>query len=157
MRFFLLLICVLSNRLFAQSTDSISWKSQKITLNQASGDVVLMSLVPLFTENWHQLPQPQFWKDIMFLSPDSCLINIASTRKILLRMSLEEWHAQTEFQKDLFKDSLRKSYGLSENEKINVTTGKSDFYKFNEVYPSLSQGVLAFEKNGVDPWYAQAI
>ena len=34
---------------------------------------------------------------------------------------------------------------------------KSEFYLFKQVYPSLAPGVSAFEKNNVDPWYAQAI
>jgi hypothetical protein len=38
-----------------------------------------------------------------------------------------------------------------------VTTGKSDFYRFHEVFPSLGQGIKVFEDNQVDPWFAQAI
>jgi hypothetical protein len=72
-------------------------------------------------------------------------------------MSVRDWSKQTELQKGIFKDSLRKEFSLASDAQINVTTGKNDFYKFKEVYPSLSKGVEAFEKNGVDPWYAQAI
>jgi hypothetical protein len=52
---------------------------------------------------------------------------------------------------------LRAQYGLDPSARIYVTSGKNDFYKFNEVYPQLSKGVAAFERYGVDPWYAQAI
>jgi len=117
----------------------------------------LVSLDNLFQENWHVLPQPIFWKDIMFLSPDSCLINIAKNRKVLLRMSVQEWNKQTEDAKLLFKDSLRKQYGLELTDKINVTTGKNDFYKFDLVYPTIPKGVAVFRENNVDPWYAQVI
>jgi hypothetical protein len=52
---------------------------------------------------------------------------------------------------------LRAQHGLDPSARIYVTSGKNDFYKFNEVYPQLSKGVAAFERFGVDPWYAQAI
>ena len=43
------------------------------------------------------------------------------------------------------------------NVSLTKEKGKKDFYKFDLVYPSLSEGILEFEKNKVDPWYAQAI
>jgi hypothetical protein len=63
----------------------------------------------------------------------------------------------TESQKSIYKDSLRVAHQLPSGTQLYVTSGKSDFYKFNEVYSSLSEGVAAFESHGVDPWYAQAI
>ncbi len=111
----------------------------------------------LFGENWHSLPQPVFWKQIMLLSPDSCLINVAATRTILEKQSIDDWNRQTEAQKQKYKDSLRLANNLASGEVIFVTTGKSDFYRFNDVYPSISKGITEFEKHGVDPWYAQAI
>lgn len=117
----------------------------------------IMHAESIFEDRWDVLPQPQFWKQIMRLSPDSCLINVAADRTILMKMSIRQWSKQTEAQKDKFKDSLRTAHNLTAGEPIFVTTGKNDFYKFKEVYPSLSQGVEAFEKYGVDPWYAQAI
>jgi hypothetical protein len=111
----------------------------------------------IFQDRWDILPQPQFWKQIMLLSPDSCLVNVASNRVVLKKMSIKEWNSQTEDQKNLLKSKLKSEFGIAQTEKIFVTTGKNDFYKFKEVYPSLSKGVSAFEKFGVDPWYAQAI
>ena len=111
----------------------------------------------LYTQEWDKLPQPLFWKKIMHLTPDSVLINVASNRTILSKMSYKDWHKQTESQKLHTKDSLRIAYGLNPSTTLNVTTGKSDFYRFHDVYSSLSQGVKAFEKVDVDPWYAQSI
>ena len=93
----------------------------------------------------------------MLLSPDSCLINIAETRIVLEKKSFKEWKSQTENQKNKYKYSLRIVNNLPPWEQLNVTSGKNDFYRFNDVYPSISKGVLAFESYGVDPWYAQAI
>jgi hypothetical protein len=130
---------------------------EKVEVLSSAGLHAIMNADPIFYDRWDELPQPEFWKKIMLLSPDSCLINVAANRQVLVKMSFRDWSAQTEFQKDAFKDSLRRLYSLPAEEKINVTFGKNDFYKFNAVYPSLSKGVAAFEKNGVDPWYAQAI
>ena len=140
---------------FSQSQKS--WDDQKIEVHNNQTVSTIMHAESLFEDRWDVLPQPQFWKQIMVLSPDSCLINIAASRVVLKKMSVRDWSKQTELQKGIFKDSLRKEFSLASDAQINVTTGKNDFYKFKEVYPSLSKGVEAFERFGVDPWYAQAI
>lgn len=134
-----------------------SWDHEKIEVYENQNISTVMHAESIFKDRWDMLPQPQFWKQIMQLSPDSCLINVAASRVILKKMSIKTWSKQSEAQKEIFKDSLRTANGLAADERIFVTTGKNDFYKFIEVYPSLSKGVEAFEKNGVDPWYAQAI
>src|SRR3954470_8759784 len=48
----------------------------------------------LHSEHWDTLAQPQFWMDILSLSPDSCIINIASCRKPLQKICLDEWNCQ---------------------------------------------------------------
>ena len=140
---------------FSQSQKS--WDDQKIEVHNNQTVSTIMHAESLFEDRWDVLPQPQFWKQIMVLSPDSCLINVAASRVVLRKMSVKDWSKQTELQKGIFKDSLRKEFSLATDAQINVTTGKNDFYKFKEVYPSLSKGVEAFERFGVDPWYAQAI
>jgi hypothetical protein len=134
-----------------------SWNEEKIEVRTFESVSTILHSEPIFEERWDILPQPQFWMQIMRLSPDSCLINVAATRQVMIKMSLKDWNRQTEAQKVVFRDSLRNHFGLLPTERINVTTGKNNFYKFKEVYPTLTKGVEAFEKNGVDPWYAQAI
>jgi hypothetical protein len=136
---------------------SASWDHEKIEVYNDETVSTIMHAESLFEDRWDVLPQPQFWKQIMRLSPDSCLINVAADRTILMKMSIKEWSKQTETQKSNFKDSLRIAHSLTAGEPIFVTTGKNDFYKFREVYPELTKGVEAFERYGVDPWYAQAI
>jgi hypothetical protein len=143
--------------LFGMSQPLDNWEADKIKVTQASGAQTIMHAEALFEDRWDQLPQPQFWKKIMLLSPDSCLINVASNRQVLDKMSIRDWNAQTEAQKDITRQALRTANGLPSDTRIYVTTGKNDFYRFNEVYPSLDQGVAAFERYGVDPWYAQSI
>ena len=147
--------CSISLFVGAQPLDN--WEADKIKVTQASGVQTIMHAEALFEDRWDQLPQAQFWKKIMLLSPDSCLINVAANRQVLDQMAIRDWNAQTEAQKDITRQALREANGLPSDTRIFVTTGKNDFYKFNEVYPSLSKGVAAFERYGVDPWYAQAI
>ena len=117
----------------------------------------VVGLTSIYEGEWDCLPQPLFWKEIMLLSPDSCLINIAEDRTVLERKLFDDWMDQTPDEKHEYKDSLRKAYKLAENTQINVTTGKKDFYRFDDVYPSLLKGRQAFISHGVDPWFAQAI
>lgn len=111
----------------------------------------------LAEERWDVLAQPNFWKQVMTLSEDSCLINIAATRTILGRDSFIKWKAQTEEEKILYKDSVRNHFGLDSSETIYVTSGKSHFYQFQKVVPSISKAIPIFKSYDTDPWYAQAI
>jgi hypothetical protein len=116
-----------------------------------------VSTCHLFEEKWDGLPQPVFWQQVMALSPDSFIVNVAANRQIITRVSVKDWEAQTQLQKDAYKDSLRKAYNLSADAGIFVTAGKNHFYKFDLVIPQISRGVEVFAGNFVDPWYAQAI
>jgi len=118
---------------------------------------VFVSLSNISDEKWDTLAQPLFWKQVMNLPPDSCIINIAATRTILGKDSFVAWKKQTEAEKTLYKDSVRKHYKLASNTKIYVTSGKNHFYQVEKVMPSISKAIGVFEHYDTDPWYAQAI
>ncbi len=111
----------------------------------------------LNVERWDTLAQPKFWREVMDLPSDSCIINIAATRQILGRDSFVAWKKQTEPEKGAYKDSVRKMYNLADTVKIYVTSGKNHFYNVEKVMPSISRAVDIFQQYGTDPWYAQAI
>ncbi|MEN8928637.1 MAG: hypothetical protein ABF242_05680 [Flavobacteriales bacterium] len=111
----------------------------------------------LFDEGWDLLPQPNFWRKVMKLSPDSCIINVAATRQILYYESFIDWKSQTEEEKDSVRNQIRMDYGLDTAELLYVTSGKNHFYDFKKVMPTLSKGIEVFEEQGVNPWYAQSI
>ncbi len=140
---------------FAQA--QVNYDHEKIEVKKGDEANLLMGAEAIFVDRWDELAQPQFWKKIMLLAPDTFLINVASSREVLEVIAIRDWNRQSELQKDMHRDSLRKTYNISADERIFVTSGKKDFYKFDVVYPSISLGVDAFERNGVDPWYAQAI
>ena len=111
----------------------------------------------LFKDKWHILPQPLFWREVMKLSPDSCVLNVARTRQILRKESLENWDKLTDEEKEFAREKLREVYQLDSAERIFMTTGKSNFYQFELVYPSIKRAIKIFKENHTDPWYAQAI
>ncbi|WP_417265996.1 transglycosylase SLT domain-containing protein [Brumimicrobium sp.] len=116
-----------------------------------------VSNIQLFEQEWDHLAHPVFWKTIMTLSPDSCVINIGATREIVEVTSLDQWDLRTDEEKDAYRDSIRVSRGLDSEAKVYMTTGKKDFYAFDHVLPTISRGVEVFKEQNVDPWYAQAI
>ena len=153
MRFLLLSFFLSSSIIFAQPTDKITPESGYI--HSTVEDVICGNT--LKNEGWTNLAQPLFWQEIMSLSPDSCLVNIAASRVIVAKMKMSDWKAQTDQEKTAFRENVRTAHNLPSDARIFVTTGKNDFYQFEKVLPSLQKGIEEFEKNGVDPWFAQAI
>ena len=151
---FLFFICLSFNGVF-----SFGQQSQLLDIcsDRDSSSYTIVDVDNLFSERWDTLAQPLFWKTIMKLGPDTCIINIASSREILCYENTEDWTSQTADQKLIYKDSLRLLHCLDSELKIYVTSGKRDFYLVSKTMPSISKAVNIFEANNVDPWYAQAI
>lgn len=123
-------------------------------------DTTFMTFVKtpeLFEDQWDTLAQPNFWKFVMSMPPDSTILNIARTREILEIKPYSEWDAQTDEEKEAYRNTLRKKFNLDSTERIYSTTGKNDFYHFEKVFPSISRGIELFTEYDTDPWYAQAI
>ena len=134
-----------------------NWEKEKLEVKYGEDQHLVMSAEQIIQEGWDELAQPKFWKQIMALSPDSCIVNIAKNRVVIATMSNNDWNSQTKTEKSNYRDSVRSAHGLNSDDSIFVTTGKNDFYKFDIVYPTIKRGIAAFEENNVDPWYAQAI
>lgn len=111
----------------------------------------------LYTQRWDTLPQPLFWKQVINLTPDTCLINIAGIRKPLHTIPACDWHCQTEPEKKQFKEFTCQVYDLPLETNLYVTAGKKDFYEFKKVLNCIDKSVEIFIDNGTDPWYAQSI
>ncbi len=139
----------------AQPLDS--WDEQKVIVHRDNVVSEIMHMDAIFNERWDALPQMNYWKVVMQLSPDSCVVSQGTDKKIRKIMSSKDWKSFTDEQKEKAKEALKMELNVPSNEIISVVVGKSNFYLFEAVYSSLSKGVAAFEKNKVDPWYAQAI
>ncbi len=134
-----------------------SWDSEKIVVHDYNTVSQVMSANKIFEKRWDILPQAQFWKKIMCLSPDTCIVNIAKNRHVLESISSDQWIYLSKEEKRKFRDSIRGKYDLSQDDLVYVTSGKNHFYKFKDVYPSISKGIRVFDSLSVDPWYAQSI
>ena len=155
---FLLVSVVISLSFFRLSAQlSSPWELEMLAFTKGESESVIMGPSPIESKNWHTLSQPLFWKEVMLLSPDSILINVASNRQIIAKMSGKRWNRMTDDSKSVFRDSVRTANELPDTERIMVTTGKNHFYRFDLVFESIPKGVAAFEAYGVDPWYAQSI
>jgi hypothetical protein len=133
------------------------WQEDLIEVSLNNEYHVILGPKSIYEAQWNNISQPLFWKEIMALSPDSVIINVASTRQNLGTYHYKTWISKSEASKSVFKDSLKTANNLPKETRINVTTGKNDFYRFDLVFESLPKGVACFEEFGVDPWYAQSI
>lgn len=126
--------------------------------NSKSNSIMSKSSVSyMYNQGIDQLPHVVFWRKIMNLHQDSCIINIHAERKILTTMHYPTWYAYQGEQKAKILDSFRRMHNLIDSPRIVGTPGKSFFYLFEKVAPKVPLGMQEFEKNNVDPWYAKAI
>ena len=111
----------------------------------------------LYAQGWDTLGQTKFWREVINLSSDTCIINVASCRQPLQKVCRGGWMQLTEDEKKFIKDSLSCINKLDANSTLFVTSGKEEFYELKKVLPEISKAIRVFEKAGVDPWYAQTI
>lgn len=111
----------------------------------------------LFDDEWYNLEHPSFWRKVMRYSEETLIINHFQNRTIYGYTTQSYWDQFSDDEKEAKRDSIRKEYGLDKEERIFVTTGKSDFYQFDKVMPGISRGIEIFIEEKTDPWYAQAI
>lgn len=160
------LLCFASGCAFAEGSNPEIKPFEEVTTeidflrSHSLNDSLSISYVDygqLFEEGWYDLQKPLFWKSIMRLSADSCVINLGDSREVIEYFSVRDWNRKSNVQKDNYRDSVRLSRGLDSSTPIYMTTGKSDFYTFDNILLDISQGTQIFKEQGVDPWYAQAI
>lgn len=104
-----------------------------------------------------QLPQVIFWRKIMNLHKDSCIVNVHNNRTIFATYHASTWYAIEDNKKGEILDSFKRMNNIVDSPRIVGTMGKSFFYTFEKVAPKIPQGISEFENNGVDGWYAKAI
>ncbi|MBL0259247.1 MAG: hypothetical protein IPQ03_17605 [Bacteroidetes bacterium] len=111
----------------------------------------------LYKEGWDTLAQARFWRNVISMTSDSCIINVASCRKPVEVVSRQIWMNQTESQKNFFKDSVCTVNCLDSATNLYVTAGKGEFYEVKKTLEDISKAITVFEEQDCDPWYAQAI
>ncbi len=152
---FVLFFC--SGRSFAQPVGSSQVMSKVVI---SATDTLRLSFVSdssLYTEGWDTLAQAKFWRDVICMSSDTCIINVASCRKPLDKVSRTLWMNQSELEKKIYKDSICSLNCFDEGTNLFVTSGKAEFYELKKVLPDISKAIRVFQQNNCDPFYAQAI
>lgn len=123
----------------------------------ASSSTSAVSAAEIHELGLSNIPQVLFWRKIMNLHKDSCLVNVHSSRTILATYHAPTWHGYGPEAKGKILDSFKRLNGITDSPRIVGTMGKSFFYDFEKVAPKIPLGVQEFENNGVDGWYAKAI
>jgi hypothetical protein len=136
--------------------DSILVK-KVVATNDDTSKMAFVDVHKLKNERWDQLAQPAFWKKIICLSPDSCIVNIAETRTPLEQVPYTDWKTIVEPELSREKAKVRDRYNISDDKELYITSGKRHFFEHRKTMPYLSKAVQYFIDNDVDPFYAQAI
>jgi hypothetical protein len=101
--------------------------------------------------------QVRFWRVIIKMTPDSGIMNLASNRMMLSKMSVKAYMHMTEAQRDSMRNALRATYLIADKEPILFSAGRNDFYNVPGVMANITKGIRIFETENTDPFYAQAI
>ncbi len=144
-------------RVHAGGTDNADLFTKTVVFYDDTANLRFVSNTRLFEEGWDQLPQPRFWHEIISLSPDSVMINLAENRMVLQRIPRDNWHCQQENEKECYREYIRRANGLTEDASLYITSGKREFYEFKKVVPMIDRAIPLFMAEGVDPWFAQTI
>lgn len=143
-----------------KSTAQDSVESLKIVEISLLRDTLVQKVIRdnyIYAERWDTLAQMRFWRRVMTLSPDSSVLNVADTRKILHTFPTAYYDSLSSDAKLIFKDSMLSKFGLPKGTRLYVTYGKSDYYQHRAVLPAIGKAIDVFNQYETDPWYAQAI
>ncbi len=142
-----------------------------ISQNPQFSDEVILVYIPIenrqfyfvsdtqiYDQNWHDLPQIKFWREIMKTSKDTSLINIFSNRKILGKIPTE-WYDNlpSRYEQTKLKDKIKRAFNIPNTTGLYITGGKKEYYQIVKVLPDIHEAICVFTEEEVDPWYAQAI
>lgn len=152
----LLLVLALTARSWVSAGPDL-WVTKTIVGWNGTSKYTFLRDSALYKEGWDTVGQARFWREVITLTSDTCIINIASCRKPVERVSRSIWMNQTELQKICFKDSLAQIHCLAPTDQFYVTAGKREFYEVKKTLDDIHQAVQVFQKYGCDPFYAQAI
>lgn len=150
-------VILLQQHTFAQNNYEKLLKKKVLVSNGNATPFQYVSNDQLMTEGWSELPQPKFWQQVIQMSADSMLINVADVRQPVMKVCTKDWSCFRECDKDTYKDSVRAYADLDYNTNLFVTVGRREFYEIRKAIPEISKSTQVFIDNGVDPWYAQAI
>lgn len=111
----------------------------------------------LQTERLDTVARTIFWRKLMNTSKDTFVFYSSPEKLILCTIPASTYNLYTAIEKDKFKDSLRLANGLVADKRIMYAMGRNHFYNVSSVVSDIEKSNVIFKKQGVDPFYAQAI
>ena len=126
----------------------------KINYNAVSNFVYCHEL---HTERLDTLSRTMFWRRMMNTSKDTFVFYAAPEKVMLASIPAATFDAYSDEDKEKFKDSLRTSNNYECDKRIMYAMGRNHFYNVESVIDDIRTSTTIFKKNGVDPFYAQAI
>lgn len=155
-----IIVILLSTYISSWAGPSVSGKSSEIVSIINIDESNWQSFVydaQIFEQRLDTHSKIRFWSLIINTSEKYVVINLARNRQILQLLPSEQWDGLAEAEKESYREFLRSEFCLPADEKIYITRGKSEYYRFREAMPGIDRGINHFMDLNVDPWYAQAI
>ena len=156
------LICLLiflsfSTKGFSDSEDPARLVNKTVVTWNDTLHLQFLQDSSLYSNGWDTLAQSKFWREVITMTSDSCLINVGYCRRPIQKVNRSIWMNQTEPEKIVYKDSLSQVHCVDSSGMLYVTTGKKEFYEVRKTLSDISTAIKVFEEQDCDPWYAQTI
>ena len=155
--FLLILTILIAGSLFSETPKSVYAVEKTVVTWNDTLQLRFLRDSTLYTHGWDTLAQSKFWKEVITMTGDSCIINVAHCRKPIDKVSRSVWMNQTEPEKICYKDSLSVVHCVDSSGMLYVTTGKKEFYEVRKTLSDINTAIAIFQDNNCDPWYAQTI
>ncbi len=107
---------------------------------------------------FEQQPQITFWRSVISLTKDSCIVVHKDSRKmldIILAELLDSMVVKNQL--DEAAQCYRDKNGYDTCELVKFVRGKKEFFNFQKVGPLVDDAKIIFDEYGVNPIYAQFI
>lgn len=153
---FFLSVWVLTGRLYSQDAYLYD-QLVEIGFPGTERTFIFVSEPEIYTQDWDELEQVDFWREIMNTPPELSLINAEEKRLVLAIVPTADIEKLTSKELVQYKDSLRTLFRIDSTDRILVTHGRAHYYQFDKVLFIIEPALHIFLKEKVDPWYAQAI
>ena len=107
---------------------------------------------------FEQQPQITFWRSVISLTKDSCIVVHKDSRQMLDVISAEHLDSMVgKNQLDIAAQCYRDKNGYETCELVKFVRGKKEFFDFQKVGPLVDDAKVIFDEYGVNPIYARSI
>ena len=118
----------------------------------------IVTVNPKQLDFFERQPQITFWRSVISLSKDSCIVVHKDSRRMLDVISAKILDSIVEKnQLEITAQCYQDKNGYERCEPVKFVRGKKEFFNFQKVGPLVDDAKLIFDEYGVNPIYAQLI